>query len=209
MAGGSRAMRRSSVLGRMSLRDGVSLVATTIVLLAARSSLADHYQVPSGSMLPTVHLHDRILVDKSAYGLRVPFTRTYLTGQGPERGDVVVLTSPEDGKVLLKRVIAVPGDNVTVEGGRLVLNGQRMPVTYEAGTTVEQIDQRKHPLSLVPNGGPDFGPRLVPANQYLVMGDNRGDSHDGRYFGWVSRDEILGRAARVYWRDGAFAWIEL
>jgi signal peptidase I len=111
-----------------------------------------------------------VLVSKLAYGLRVPLTERYLVRfAAPARGDVVVLVSPEDGIVLLKRVAAVPGDRVQ-QGGRAV---------------------------------------TIPPERYLVLGDNRGNSHDGRAFGLVARSAILGRAAGVFWRGGAPTWVRL
>jgi len=104
------------------LKQALSLAGLVLVVLAARSSLADHYTVPSGSMRPTVEVGDRILVDKLAYGLRLPFSNWYLAEfDGPRAGDVIVFESPEDGTVLLKRVAAVPGDRVEFRGQPLRL----------------------------------------------------------------------------------------
>ena len=108
--------------GKKLLREVAALAALVLVILAARSSLADHYHVPSGSMLPTIDLGDRILVNKLAYGFRVPFSNWYLVeSEGPQRGDVVVFESPEDGEVLIKRVIGCPGDIVTIRGRRVLV----------------------------------------------------------------------------------------
>ncbi|MGH7296007.1 MAG: signal peptidase I, partial [Polyangiaceae bacterium] len=105
---------------RSLLRDLVSVLAASAVCLVARASLADHYRVPSGSMEPTVAVGDQICVNKAAYGLRVPESHTYVvSAEGPRRGDVVVLASPSDGEVLLKRVVAVPGDVAQVVGCRV------------------------------------------------------------------------------------------
>src|SRR5580700_11565501 len=96
-------------------RDVVSILAASAIVMVARASFADHYEVPSGSMEPTVAVGDQICVNKMAYGLRVPASQRYLVeGQGPARGDVVVLASPTDGEVLLKRVVGIPGDVVEV-----------------------------------------------------------------------------------------------
>ena len=183
-------------------------IAAVLVVVIARSSLADHYEVPSGSMLPTVRIGDHVLVSKLAYGIRAPFIGFVDQFGGPNRGDVVVLESPENGIVLLKRVIAVPGDTVAVLDGRLRLNGRDVAVVIDHGELRELLGEA-HPISLAVGGGPNFGPMTIPAGKYLVLGDNRGDSRDGRYFGLVDRRAIFGRAFRVYWRDGRPAWEKL
>jgi signal peptidase I len=174
---------------RNGLRDLVSIAALVVGLLAARSSLADHYTVPSESMEPTIQVGDHIAVNKLAYGLRVPFTHVKLaTFDGPERGDVVVLDSPEEEKVLLKRVAAVPGDLVSVRNGEIFIDGRPLP--------------HAHRIRLDAGGGPELAPVRVPQDRYLVLGDNRGDSRDGRYFGFVTREAILGRAVAIVGRAG-------
>jgi signal peptidase I len=161
-------------------------------------------------MRPTVEEGDRVVVDKSAYGLRVPLTTTYLAEwEGPRRGDVVVLESPEDGTVLLKRVAAIPGDRVAVRAGLLWLNGAPVQVTRGPDGPVEHLGSRPHRIRLNGPPGPDLGPLRVPPRRYLLLGDNRGDSHDGRYFGLVKRDLILGKATRIYYRRGRFVWKKL
>ncbi len=113
---------------RRGLRDLSSVLAAAAVALVARSSFADHYVVPSGSMLPTVQLQDHVVVSKLAYGVHVPLLPGYVARfEGPARGDVVVLTAPDTGIVLLKRVVAVPGDRVRVHGGQLEVNGTPVP----------------------------------------------------------------------------------
>jgi signal peptidase I len=184
-------------------RELLVVAAFLLALVAARSSLADHYRVPTGSMEPTVRPGDRVLVDKTAYGVRVPFTDlTIIPRASPERGDVVVLDSPEDGAVLLKRVVALPGDLVEVQGGALYLGGRPVPVEPLAGGLVEDLG-RTHEVRL---GGADFGPVAVPPDHYLVLGDNRPGSYDGRAFGFVERGAIFGRVIAVYYRDG-FTWV--
>jgi signal peptidase I len=193
--------------GSQALRQVLSIAIAATVALAARSSLADHYVVPSGSMLPTVHEGDRIVVDKLAYGLRVPFSRTYVTEpRDPSPGDVVVLLSPETGIVLLKRIVAGPGDTIEIIGGRLLLNGERLPVVEGQEELVEVLAGRRHGVRLTRGGGPDFGPITLPADRYLVVGDNRGDSRDGRFFGLVERSAVLGRAVACYYGESGFQW---
>lgn len=201
----SAATARPSRLRRVA-RDGLSLVAFLAIALTARASLADHYVVPTGSMIPTVKEGDRVIVSKAAYGLRVPLSHAWVARWSePKRGDVVVLESPGEGIILLKRVVALPGDLVEVQAGHLILNGERVKATDRE----ETLDGKSHPLSLDAGGGPDFGPKKVPPNSVLVMGDNRGNSRDGRMFGFVDLDTVLGRAVAVYSRQGDLVWNEL
>ncbi len=175
-------------------RNVITLLATAAVVFTARTSLADHYFVPTGSMEPTVHVGDRIAVSKLAYGLRVPVADVYAFERGgPGRGDVVVLESPEDGRVLLKRVVAVPGDTVAIRDGVAFIDGVR---AFDPHAVTETID----------GGGPDFGPTRIPDDSYLVLGDNRGNSKDSRMFGLVARPRILGRALGVFVREGKLDW---
>jgi len=180
------------------VRPWVPALIAVSVLLCTRSSIADHYVVPSGSMEPTVLTGDRIVVDKLAYGLRVPLTNLRVSeGSEPARGDVIVVASPETGIILLKRIAAVPGDMVEVIGGRVWIDGS--PLLSDLGESI----------SLERGGGPDLSRRRIPEGQYLLLGDNRGDSRDGRIFGLVDRGAILGRAVAVYARDGTPTWLGL
>lgn len=186
------------------------------LMFCFRSAWADWVRVPTGSMNPTIIEGDRLLVDKHALGLRIPFTRIRLTpGDEPERGDIVVFDSPADGTSLVKRVAAVPGDTVEVRGDVLVINGKS--ARYEPGdadhkrnllrsTAARQPLLRReiglgrdHEVMFV--GGPAprdvFGPMAVPAGMYFMLGDNRDNSADSRYFGFVPRRNIVGRATRV------------
>lgn len=188
---------------RRIARELITLAAFALIFLAARSSLADHYLVPTGSMQPTVHIDDHILVNKAAYGLRVPFSDTYVAHfAGPAVGDVVVLQAPDEDKVLLKRVVGVPGSQVEIRGGRIRIDGKLAPVDPRGDTLYEQLGAADHTVRLTRGGGADWGPLTIPADRYLVIGDNRGDSRDGRYFGLVTRQAILGRALGVIWRSG-------
>ena len=190
-------------------KDFTAIAAAAAVVLLGRSSLADHYHVPTESMLPTVVAGDHIFVNKTAYSLRLPFSHVELVKlDGPARGDVVVLESPESGIVLLKRVVALPGDTIQVSGGKLLLDGKSVPTTDDAGVVVERLGDG-HQVRLDDGGGPDFGPTTVPPGRYLVLGDNRGNSRDGRYFGFVKREAILGRAVSILLRRGGLTWIKL
>ncbi len=169
-------------------------MAIATVGLATRASFADHYVVPTGSMEPTVHVGDHILVTKAAYGLRIPLTDRWLTTfDGPKRGDVVVLDAPPPDApiVLLKRVVAIGGDNVEVRSGHVYIDGAAV-----TEPTVQVTNDGYAP------GGPDYGPVQVPVGKLLVLGDNRGNSRDGRTFGLVDRKRVLGRAVAVVGREG-------
>lgn len=191
-------------------RQLLSVVAAAVVALAARSSMADHYIVPSGSMLPTVREGDRIFVNKLAYGFRLPFTQVYIIeAEGPHQGDVVVLVSPEGGTVLLKRVVAAPGDRVEIIEGSVILNGTHIPLRRVEGRLIEELGRSLHPIRISNGGGPDYGPTVIPEGMYLVMGDNRGDSHDSRTFGLVERRAILGRALGSFYSGGELTWRQL
>ncbi len=195
---------------RRTLPEIAGFALAALVLLSARSSLADHYKVPTGSMEPTVLPGDYIFVAKAAYGVRVPFTDTEVIDRGsPMSGDVVVLESPVDGTTLLKRVIAGPGDHVQIQRGRVVLNGTMQPVHEEHEQLLEQLGEVLHPISMQSGGGPDFGPKRIPDGKFLVMGDNRGNSLDGRIFGLVNEAAIRGKAKAVYLRDWSLGWREL
>jgi signal peptidase I len=192
------------------LREGFSIVGFALALFAARSTLADHYYVPTGSMIPSVEIGDRLIVNKLAYALRVPFSDLVVAKRhGPERGDVVVLRSPENGITLLKRVAAIPGDEVAVIEGRLWINGQPVPIARQGEDLIERLGQSAHPVRLTAGGGPPFGPVHLGLDEYLMLGDNRGESHDGRSFGLVERKAILGKALGVWMRDGHPGWHSL
>ena len=182
-------------------REALPLLLMLALLVVARSSFANHYHVPSGSMQPTLEPGDRVVVDMSAYGLRVPFTRHVLVGRGrPQRGEVAVFASPEDGTRLIKRVVAVGGDKVQLLDGRLSINGE--PMASAGDGDAEHFGQRLAQLDLGDGGGPDIVEATVPEGHVLVLGDHRGRSADGRWFGFVEADAIYGRAVAVYWRRG-------
>jgi signal peptidase I len=195
---------------RRVLRELTSIFAASAVALVARSSFADHYLVPSGSMLPTVQLEDHVVVSKLAYGVHVPLVPGYVARfDGPKRGDVVVLTAPDTGIVLLKRVVGLPGDRVRVRDGHVDVNGKAVVVEERDGLAYETLGAAPHTLGLEDGGGPDFGPETLPYDRYLVLGDNRGNSRDGRFFGLVARDAILGHVEGVVFRRGRPTWIGL
>lgn len=185
------------------------IVLMLVLLAAARDSFANHYYVPSGSMEHTLEIGDRVAVDMRAYGVRLPFTDVRLIATGkPERGDIAVFDSPQDGTRLIKRVAAVAGDEVELVDGRLSVNG----VALEAidATDTEIFRDHRAMLNLSHGGGPDIHGLTVPDGQVLMLGDARGNSIDGRFFGLVPVGELYGRAVAIYYRRGeGFSWHRL
>ena len=183
------------------MREGRQLLVMLVLLAVARTSLANHYAVPSGSMEFTLMPGDHVVVDMSAYGLRVPFTDiTVVSRDEPGRGDIAVFKSPRDGVRLIKRVVAVGGDRVALEDGHLSINGQRLAET--GAPDVEYFGDRRARLNLDMGGGPDIDGLVIPPGQVLVVGDYRGNSIDGRYFGLVPASALYARAIGVVWRRG-------
>ena len=192
------------------------LLVIGLVMFSFRSAVADWNDVPTGSMKPTILEGDRIFINKVAYDLKVPFTTLRLAHwDDPEWGDVVVLRSPDDGKRLVKRVVGLPGDTLRLEhqGLHLIRNNERAIYTGLDPQIVDQIeaeqrpayefqaeamDGRAHPVMRSRRSiDSPTGPFVVPEDHFFVMGDNRGNSRDSRYFGFVHRADILGRATAV------------
>ena len=190
------------------LHDWLPSILLIGFVLIARSSLADHYYVPSGSMEPNLQPGDHVLVNKAAYGLRIPFTKEVIAfTDAPKRGDVVIFDSPENGIRLIKRVVATAGDQVAVIRGRVFINGKALIDSDQP--SIENYASKTVPLNLSHGGGPNLGPTTIPEGQVLVLGDHRGNSHDGRFFGTVPVEALYGKADAVFWRDSQPIWKEL
>jgi len=176
-----------------------------VLMIVFRSALADWNVVPSGSMKPTILEGDRILVNKLAYDARIPLTHIALHRFAePQRGDIVVFDSKAADTRLVKRVIGLPGDVVAMTVNRLTINGidaRYSGVEYEPDAifAIETYAGRSYRIELSPGGGraSTFGPIRVPEDHYLVLGDNRDNSADSRFYGFVPREEIVGAAKTV------------
>ena len=206
-ASGVSSAKPASSRARWWISELISLAIVLAAVTAARSSIADHYYVPSGSMQYTLMDGDRVVVNKMSYGLRIPLTKIDIFGSStPQRGEIAVFDSPEDGTTrLIKRIVAIGGDRVSVVDGQLSINGQPL-----GDRVVEHFGEREAFLNLSSQthynrgGGPNFE-EVVPPGMVLAMGDNRGNSNDGRKFGFFSEKELFGRAVAIYYRSAAGA----
>ena len=182
-----------------------SLAPVLGFVLVLRSFVAEPFQIPSKSMVPTLKVGDYILVNKWIYGVRLPVLRTKIIDVSePERGDVMVFYPPHSERYFIKRVIGLPGDKINLIKGQLFVNGEKMPQTAyleepaaprsvvmtENLTGVEHLMQRRQsPTRLSLNFS-----TVVPEGHYFMMGDNRDNSSDSRVWGPVPADRIVGKA---------------
>jgi signal peptidase I len=202
---------------------GFSLIIAILIATSFKSAIADWNDIPSGSMKPTILIGDRIFVNKLAYDLKLPYTTWHLVQWAdPERGDIVVFYSPEDGKRLVKRVVGLPGDIIALHKNQLLIDGVGVkyePLDNEIINQIapvrqsrhfffsENIAGKKHRVMFISSRPSlnSFGPVTVPKGKYFMLGDNRDNSADSRFFGFVDRKLIVGRAsAVVISRDKSF-----
>jgi signal peptidase I len=167
-----------------------------------RGVAIEAFKIPSASMLPTLQIGDYLLVNKVRYGLRLPgFRRALVTYGAPQPGDVIVFRDPRDPAAdYVKRVVAVAGEVVEIRDKEVLVNGE--PREIPSAYFTEQW--------YVHEDGPrdNFGPTRVPPGHVFVLGDNRDQSVDSRYWGFVDRDDVEGKALLVYWSaDGDDGWV--
>lgn len=184
-------------------------------MIMVRSAFADWYGVPTSSMYPTLLIGDRIVSNRLAYDVKIPFTDVVVKRLSePQRGDIVTFTSPEDGLRLVKRLVAIPGDIVEMRDEELVINGVKADYSAATGSVTERLmphysgTQRvltekllgkQRPIILLQDRKQQrtFGPVTVPSGEYMMLGDNRDNSKDSRYIGFVKRELFTGRVSRV------------
>ena len=179
-----------------------AIIMALVLALFIRTFIVQAFKIPSGSMIPTLQIGDHILVNKLAYGVRMPFLERYLLEYNqPKHSDVVVFIFPEDNsKDFIKRVIGVAGDTVEVRDKKVFINGKQVD---DAHAHFEGDDPQAAGMT-----GRDYGPKTVPENQIFVMGDNRDRSYDSRFWGYVSRDAVRGKAFLIYFSwDGGDRWV--
>lgn len=176
-----------------------ALVWAVVLALIIRTWAFQAFKIPSGSMKPTLLIGDHLLVSKSAYGVKLPFSDRVLIPLGqPQRGEIIVFRFPEDrDKDFIKRVIGLPGDVLEVRNKMVYINGQPLEDPW-----AHYSDRIILPPGIQPRD--NFGPVTVPADTYFVMGDNRDQSYDSRFWfggkgGFVPKADILGKAMIIYW----------
>jgi signal peptidase I len=193
-----------------------------LLVLVIRSFIAEPFRIPSSSMIPTLHIGDFILVNKFAYGIRLPVLHTKLFDTGePERGDVMVFRFPKNPEVdYIKRVVGLPGDTVGYFNKVIYINGE--PVEQEAvepsdmilpphtEVRFEHLGEDGHSILVDTSRRPMEGEMVVPEGHYFVMGDNRDNSNDSRYWGTVPEENLVGKAFLIWmswdWDEGGIIW---
>ncbi len=224
-AGNSRSSSRGN--GPGAWENIKAILWTLAIFLAIRTFLFEAYRIPSGSMIPTLLVGDWLFVNKLAYGPHVPGTEINLPGYtDPKRGDVVVFISPnqvdqpeDPNPTLVKRCVAVAGDTIWMRDGLFYVNGMAQPQGAAAAKNVKGDGTFSHPLFTwqkqfevhgtkvgEPAASPtldNWGPLVVPAKHLFMLGDNRYDSKDARYWGFVPRENVRGRPAFVYYSYNA------
>lgn len=171
-----------------------AIITALILALIIRAYIVQAFKIPSGSMLQTLLIGDHILVNKFMYGTEIPFTdKRVLILTKPKRGDIVVFKYPEDpSRDFIKRVIGIEGDIVEGKNKTIHINGKPVTEPY-----VQHTDSAQQYGGVMQRD--NFGPYLVPRDKFFVMGDNRDQSYDSRYWGYVDLKEIRGKAFIIYW----------
>lgn len=196
------------------IRQNRWLLAFFLLLGLFRTAVADWNPIPTGSMRPSLLEGDVIFVNRLAFDLKVPLTDKIVLHLGePRRGDIVTFSSPKDGTRLIKRIVAIPGDTIEMRNKRITINGQ--PARYAVLDSVlepyaesnelqalrlnETTAQVQHRIQWLTGvlARDNFGPLVIPEDHFLMLGDNRDDSADSRYFGLVERHLLIGRAVRI------------
>lgn len=171
-----------------------AIIIALLLALFIRTFVVQAFKIPSGSMLPTLQIGDHLLVNKFIYGIKLPFSgQTLVPISSPDRGDVVVFRFPKDPSIdYIKRVVGVPGDKVEIKNKELFINDQKAEDTHAYFTNTEILPAAASPRD-------NLGPFLVPEDKIFVLGDNRDNSHDSRFWGFVDQKAVLGQAFILYW----------
>ena len=186
------------------LKEYAEAIITALILaLVIRAYVIQAFKIPSGSMIPTLLIGDHLLVNKFIYGTKIPFTdRRVLIFKKPERGDIIVFKYPENPKKdFIKRVVATGGDVIEERDKRIYVNGKAViePYTQHSDSGIRSGNDPRD----------NFRPLTVPKGKVFVMGDNRDQSYDSRYWGFVDLKEIKGKALIIYWSWDTDKWVRV
>jgi signal peptidase I len=182
-----------------------AIITALILAMLIRTFIIQAFKIPSGSMIPTLLVGDHILVNKFLYGTKIPFSgKRVFMFKKPEKGDIIVFKYPENpSKDFIKRVVAVEGDVIESKNKMVHVNGNKVNEPY-----AQHTDSSMRPMGIEPRD--NFGPVIVPKNKYFVMGDNRDQSYDSRYWGYVDIKDVKGKALILYWSwDSEKNWVRL
>ena len=178
---------------KSTLREYIEAFAIAILLaIFIRTFIVQAFKIPSGSMLPTLQIGDHLLVSKCIYGMKIPFSGTTLIPmKSPERSDVIVFKYPRDPSVdYIKRVVGLPGETLKIINKQVYINGK----------AIEDSHAHFSSQNILPGSPRDnLSPITIPEGKVFVMGDNRDNSHDSRFWGFVDQKNILGKAFIIYW----------
>lgn len=191
-----------------------SFFPVLLIVLLLRSFVAEPFRIPSGSMMPTLLVGDFILVNKYAYGIRLPVLKTKLINVGePQRGDVVVFRFPRNpSDDYIKRIVGLPGDHIAYYNKSVYVNGQRVKqdtigiykgvgsgsIMSDAILRQESLGKIRHDILIKEDRLNMDGEFIVPPGHYFVLGDNRDNSNDSRYWGFVPEENLVGRAVMIW-----------
>ncbi len=208
--------KRGASMGLLTLVEySRSFFPVLLFVLVIRSFVFEPFRIPSGSMMPTLLQGDFIFVKKYSYGLRLPVTETRIIETGsPERGDVIVFRLPSDPSInYIKRVVGLPGDVVNYSNHRLTINGELMDLRAHphAGRNdprfVEQLGERSHEILITREHNTESdGEYVVPEGHFFVVGDNRDNSRDSRYIGYIPETHLVGEAVRIWMHMDGLSW---
>lgn len=180
---------------KSKLRENVEAIVIAIILaLFIRTFVVQAFKIPSGSMKPTLQIGDHILVNKFIYGVKIPYIgKNIISYKNPDHGDIIVFRYPEDpDKDFIKRVIGIPGDTIEIKNKKVFVNNVIIINDVGVHTQSNFIERHINPRD-------NFGPVTVPVESYFVMGDNRDNSYDSRFWGFVEQRAIKGKAFVIYW----------
>ena len=171
-----------------------AIIIAILIALFLRTFVVQAFKIPSRSMVPTLLVGDHLLVNKFIYGVKIPFLRkTLIPVTDPQRGDIIVFIYPQDrSKDFIKRVIGVGGDTIEIKNKNIFLNGKEYTDAHGIYS-----DNVIYPGTIQPRD--NFGPVTVPRGALFVMGDNRDESADSRYWGFVDLKDVEGKAMIIYW----------